>query len=37
VENTISDKIVDRIIKAVENKENFKVVIIIPFLPGFSG
>ena len=37
VKNTIVDTIAKRIIKAIDNKQNFIVYILIPLLPGFGG
>jgi phospholipase D1/2 len=37
VENKIAQALVNRIIRAHEDKANFKVVIVTPLLPGFEG
>jgi len=36
-ENLISEEIADRILKAYEKGEDFKVIVMMPLLPGFEG
>lgn len=36
-ENEISEKIAERIRDAFRNKQNFKVIVMLPLLPGFEG
>lgn len=36
IENTISDALVERIIRASRNEENWRAVILIPLMPGFQ-
>ena len=37
VENTIAKALIERISRAHEMKERFRVVVVIPSLPGFDG
>jgi len=37
VENTIAQAIVDRVTRAIIHKEQFKVIVVLPLLPGFEG
>lgn len=37
VENTIGKALVERISRAYESKQRFKVVVVLPALPGFDG
>jgi phospholipase D1/2 len=37
VKNIIANAIITRIKEAAQMKENFKVVVIMPLLPGFAG
>lgn len=36
IENTIGDALVERIVRAAENDEDWRAVIVIPLLPGFQ-
>lgn len=36
IENTVGDALVERIIRAAENDEDWKAIIIIPLMPGFQ-
>ena len=37
VSNQIAEALVERICRAIEENENFRVVIVIPLMPGFEG
>jgi len=36
-ENQISERIAQRIRRAYEKKQNFKVIVMMPLMPGFEG
>lgn len=35
--NKIVDSLAERIIRAYKNNQNFKVIVVMPLLPGFEG
>jgi len=37
IEHKVIETIIDRIDRAYKNKENFKVLVMMPLLPGFPG
>ena len=37
VSNKIAEALIERICRAIEEGENFRVVVVIPLMPGFEG
>ena len=37
IQNQIGQVIVNRIIKAIDNNQKYRVIVVLPLLPGFEG
>jgi phospholipase D1/2 len=37
IQHKVIDTIIERIDRAFKNKENFKIIVMLPLLPGFPG